>query len=102
MRLQDYSQIRGVNHHLVTDPEILKRDMSFMNRLNLNSTRIWLSAPVRRDPPAGVDAAQMRRMFPSWLNDREEYCRQLRVRLMNSLPRVNWNEGLARYVTKIH
>ncbi len=78
MRLQDYSQIRGVNHHLVTDPEILKRDMSFMNRLNLNSTRIWLSAPVRRDPPAGVDAAQMRRMFPSWLNDREEYCRQLK------------------------
>lgn len=64
MQLQDYSKLRGVNHRLVSDPELLKRDMGFMNRLQLNSTRIWLAPPVNENS--------------AWLQDRESYCARLK------------------------
>ena len=41
--LKDYSFIRGVCHSLSTDQETLERDLGFMNRLQLNSTRVWFS-----------------------------------------------------------
>jgi hypothetical protein len=41
--LKDYSYIRGVCHSLSPDQETLERDLGFMNRLQLNSTRVWLS-----------------------------------------------------------
>jgi hypothetical protein len=40
--LKDYSFIRGVCHNLSPDQETLERDLGFMNRLQLNSTRVWL------------------------------------------------------------
>lgn len=39
----DYGYIRGVCHALRKDPDILKRDLGYAQRLNINSTRIWLS-----------------------------------------------------------
>ena len=51
--LQDYSFIRGVNHVMTGDVEILTRDLGYAKRLNLNSTRIWLSfEDYERDPQA--------------------------------------------------
>jgi hypothetical protein len=41
--LKDYSFIRGVCHSLSPNQETLERDLEFMNRLQLNSTRVWLS-----------------------------------------------------------
>lgn len=41
--LKDYSFIRGVCHSISTNEETLERDLGFMNRLQLNSTRVWLS-----------------------------------------------------------
>jgi hypothetical protein len=41
--LKDYSFIRGVCHNLTPDQATLERDLGFMKRLQLNSTRVWLS-----------------------------------------------------------
>ena len=41
--LKDYSFIRGVCHDLSPNQETLERDLGFMKRLQLNSTRVWLS-----------------------------------------------------------
>ena len=41
--LKDYSFIRGVCHSLSPNRETLERDLGFMNRLQLNSTRVWFS-----------------------------------------------------------
>jgi len=41
--LKDYSFIRGVNHGMRGDLANLERDLGYAKRLNLNSTRIWLS-----------------------------------------------------------
>ncbi len=41
--LKDYSFIRGVCHELSPNQETLERDLGFMKRLQLNSTRVWLS-----------------------------------------------------------
>jgi hypothetical protein len=41
--LKDYSFIRGVNYGAMGDPTVLERDLGYAKRLNLNSTRIWLS-----------------------------------------------------------
>ena len=49
--LKDYSFIRGVCHRVYADQEMLERDLGFMNRLQLNSTRVWLSKRAfDRDP----------------------------------------------------
>ena len=37
--LKDYSFVRGVCHNLTPDQETLERDLGFMKRLQLNSTR---------------------------------------------------------------
>ncbi|TAE91943.1 MAG: hypothetical protein EAZ81_04320 [Verrucomicrobia bacterium] len=41
--LRDYSHIRGVNHRMTANLETLKKELSYAQRLHLNSTRIWLS-----------------------------------------------------------
>ena len=41
--LKDYSFVHGVCHNLTPDQETLERDLGFMKRLQLNSTRVWLS-----------------------------------------------------------
>ena len=43
--LTDYSWVRGVNHHMC-DGERLKRELGYGKRVNLNTTRIWLSRPM--------------------------------------------------------
>ncbi|HYQ59273.1 MAG TPA: cellulase family glycosylhydrolase [Draconibacterium sp.] len=54
--LKDYSFIRGVCHGVYGDQEILMRDIGFMERLNLNSTRVWLSkGRYDRDPQGYIN-----------------------------------------------
>ena len=49
--LKDYSFIRGVCHNLTPDQETLDRDLGFMKRLQLNSTRVWLSQRAYESNP---------------------------------------------------
>jgi len=68
MKVQsDYRFVRGVNHGIVSDPEILKRDMGFCQKLQLNSTRVWLS--MESFHPG----------FPSWATDKEAYIDRVRT-----------------------
>lgn len=54
--LSDYSFIRGVNHVMTGDSGILTRDLGYAKRLNLNSTRIWLShEEFEKDPQAYIN-----------------------------------------------
>jgi len=54
--LSDYSFIRGVNHVMTGDSDILTRDLGYAKRLNLNSTRIWLShEEFEKDPQAYIN-----------------------------------------------
>jgi hypothetical protein len=54
--LKDYSFIRGVNHGMQGDQAVLERDLGYAKRLNLNSTRIWLSYQgYEKDPKAYID-----------------------------------------------
>ena len=41
--LKDYSFVRGVNYGMNSNQATLERDLGYAKRLNLNSTRIWLS-----------------------------------------------------------
>ena len=41
--LKDYSHIRGVCHGPTRDQAQLEKELGYAKRLNLNSTRIWLS-----------------------------------------------------------
>jgi hypothetical protein len=51
--LRDYSFIRGVNYGMMGDQAVLERDLGYAKRVNLNSTRIWLSYQrYERDPQA--------------------------------------------------
>ena len=51
--LKDYSFIRGVNYGMNADQAVLERDLGYAKRVNLNSTRIWLSYQAyERDPQA--------------------------------------------------
>ena len=53
---KDYSFIRGVNYGMQSDQAILERDLGYAKRLNLNSTRIWLSYQgYEKDPKAYID-----------------------------------------------
>lgn len=51
--LEDYSFIRGVCHRVRGDQEVLERDLGFMNRLQLNSTRVWLRKRAFEQDPDG-------------------------------------------------
>lgn len=54
--LKDYSFIRGVNHSMYGDQAVLERDLGYAKRVNLNSTRIWLSYQrYERDPQAYIN-----------------------------------------------
>ena len=49
--LKDYSFVRGVCHNLSPNQETLERDLEFMKRLQLNSTRVWLSQRAYENNP---------------------------------------------------
>ena len=49
--LKDYSFVRGVCHNLSPNQETLERDLEFMKRLQLNSTRVWLSQRAYESNP---------------------------------------------------
>lgn len=52
---KDYSAIRGVNYGMNADQAVLERDLGYARRLNLNSTRIWLSYQAySKDPQAYI------------------------------------------------
>lgn len=51
--LKDYGFIRGVNHVMTGDTQVLIRDLGYAKRLNLNSTRIWLSIEDYERNPKG-------------------------------------------------
>ena len=40
--LNDYSWVRGVNHRMCEE-EQLRKELGYGKRVNLNTTRIWLS-----------------------------------------------------------
>jgi hypothetical protein len=57
--LKDYSFIRGVNYGMNEDQPTLERDLGYAKRLNLNSTRIWLSYKAyEQDPQAYIARLQ--------------------------------------------
>ena len=51
--LKDYSFIRGVNYGMTGDQAVLERDLGYAKRVNLNSTRIWLSYQAYEKDPQG-------------------------------------------------
>lgn len=54
--LRDYSFIRGVNYGMQGDEATLRRDLGYGKRVNLNSTRIWLSFQAyEKDPKAYIE-----------------------------------------------
>ncbi len=54
--LKDYSFVRGVNYGMYSDQATLERDLGYAKRINLNSTRIWLSYKAyEKDPQGYVD-----------------------------------------------
>jgi hypothetical protein len=54
--LKDYSFIRGVNYGMYGDQATLERDLGYAKRINLNSTRIWLSYKAyEKDPQGFID-----------------------------------------------
>ena len=55
--LKDYSFIRGVNYSMNGDRAVLDRDLGYAKRVNLNSTRIWLSYQAyEKDPNAYIES----------------------------------------------
>jgi hypothetical protein len=54
--LKDYSFIRGVNYGMNGDQAVIERDLGYAKRINLNSTRIWLSYQgYEKDPQGFID-----------------------------------------------
>jgi len=54
--LKDYSFVRGVNYGMMGDQAVLERDLGYAKRVNLNSTRIWLSYQAyQKDPQGFID-----------------------------------------------
>jgi hypothetical protein len=51
--LKDYSFIRGVNYGIQGDQQTIERDLGYAKRVNLNSTRIWLSYQAYEKDPQG-------------------------------------------------
>ncbi len=57
--LKDYSFIRGVNYGMYSDQAVLERDLGYAKRVNLNSTRIWLSYQgYEKDPQGYISRVQ--------------------------------------------
>ena len=54
--LKDYSFVRGVNYGMSGDQATLERDLGYARRINLNSTRIWLSYKAYEKDPQGYIA----------------------------------------------
>jgi hypothetical protein len=51
--LKDYSFVRGVNYGMQGDQKTIERDLGYAKRVNLNSTRIWLSYLAYEKDPKG-------------------------------------------------
>lgn len=54
--LKDYSFVRGVNYGMYGDQATIERDLGYAKRINLNSTRIWLSYKAYEKDPQGYIA----------------------------------------------
>jgi hypothetical protein len=54
--LKDYSFVHGVNYGMNSDQATLERDLGYARRINLNSTRIWLSYKAYEQDPQGYIA----------------------------------------------
>ena len=54
--LKDYSFVRGVNYGMQGDQQTIERDLGYAKRVNLNSTRIWLSyLAYEKDPKSYIE-----------------------------------------------
>ncbi len=51
--LKDYSFVRGVNYGMQGDQQTIERELGYAKRVNLNSTRIWLSYQAYEKDPQG-------------------------------------------------
>ena len=51
--LKDYSFVRGVNYGMYGDQQTIERDLGYGKRIDLNSTRIWLSYQAYEKDPKG-------------------------------------------------
>jgi len=51
--LSDYRFIRGVCHNMAGDQATIERNLGYAQRLQINSTRIWLRYPQYWEDPAG-------------------------------------------------
>ena len=81
--LDDYRFVRGVNHHMSADPEIIARDMSFCKKLGINSTRVWMSKQRWKENPE------------SYVRDLKFYVGQCWESGVSTMP-IFWNgNGLA-------
>lgn len=54
--LKDYGFVRGVNYGMYGDQATIERDLGYARRINLNSTRIWLSYKAYEKDPQGYIA----------------------------------------------
>jgi hypothetical protein len=54
--LKDYGFVRGVNYGMYGDQATIERDLGYAKRINLNSTRIWLSYKAYEKDPRGYIA----------------------------------------------
>jgi hypothetical protein len=54
--LKDYSFIRGVNYGMYGDQATIERELGYAKRIDLNSTRIWLSYKAYEKDPQGYIA----------------------------------------------
>ena len=63
--LKDYSFIRGVNYGMNGDQATIERDLGYAKRINLNSTRIWLSYKAYEEGSARIyyPAAELHSRF---------------------------------------
>jgi hypothetical protein len=57
--LKDYSFVRGVNYGMYSDQATIERDLGYAKRVDLNSTRIWLSYKAyEKDPQVYIARLQ--------------------------------------------
>ncbi len=64
--LTDYSHIRGFCHHVDTDDVRLRRELGYAKKLDLNSTRVWLSFEKYEEDPKGYVEGLIRFVRTCW------------------------------------
>ena len=64
--LTDYSHIRGFCHYVDTDDVRLRRELGYAKKLDLNSTRVWLSFEKYEEDPKGYVEGLIRFVRTCW------------------------------------